>query len=62
MPYWLVLIIVGVILYIATMAPVFPAAWSRVVQALGGLLVVAGVLILVIALIFGADAVDFRNR
>lgn len=47
-PRWLMLIIVGVLLYIFTMAPVFPAAWTRVVQALAGLLVIVGVLLLVL--------------
>lgn len=54
MENWLLLIIVGVILYILTFAPIFPAAWTKVVQMLGGLLVLVGVLILVLGLL-GVD-------
>lgn len=51
MANWLVLIVVGILIYIVTLAPIFPGAWRPVVQALGGVLIVVGVLILVLGLL-----------
>jgi hypothetical protein len=51
MANWLILVVVGALLWIATLAPLFPAGWVRVTQAVGGLLIFVGVLILVLGLL-----------
>ena len=51
MPNWLALIIVGFVLCALIYAPVFPAAWARFVQFIGGVLIVVGVILLVLILL-----------
>lgn len=51
MANWLALIIVGLIIYAFTLAPVFPPGWRPFAQALGGILVVVGLLVLVLSIL-----------
>ena len=51
MPNWLALIIVGCIVYAFTLIPPFPPGWRPFAQALGGILVAVGLLILVLGLL-----------
>lgn len=51
MANWLVLIVVGIIIYISTYAPVFPADWVTITQAIGGVLVLVGVVIFILGLL-----------
>lgn len=51
MPQWALLVIVGLILFAVTYAPIFPAAWSRFVQALGGILLVVGLVLFVLGVL-----------
>jgi RsiW-degrading membrane proteinase PrsW (M82 family) len=51
MANWLTLVVVGLVIWAFTLAPVFPAGWRTFVQALAGILVAVGVLILVLGLL-----------
>lgn len=51
MANWLTLIIVGLVVYTITLAPVFPPAWRPLAAGLGGILVVIGILVLVLGLL-----------
>lgn len=51
MSNWLLLIVVGLIVYAVTLAPFFPPAWRAVAQALGGILVAVGLVLLVFGLL-----------
>jgi hypothetical protein len=60
MASWLALIVVGLIVYCITLAPVFPPAWKPLVQALGGILIVVGLVILVL-LALGIEVATGQN-
>lgn len=51
MPYWLVLLIAGALLYIATRAPVFPAEWTGFTRAIAGVLIVIGAFVFLLVLL-----------
>lgn len=51
MANWLLLIIVGCLVYAFTLAPAFPAGWRPFAQAMGGILVAVGLLVLVLGLL-----------
>ena len=48
MPQWLALILLGLIIYGASLAPPIPAAWKPFMQWIGGLLALVGVLLLLL--------------
>lgn len=51
MANWLVLVVVGFLIYACTLAPVFPPGWRPFAQAVGGILVLVGLLVLVLGLL-----------
>ena len=51
MANWLTLIIVGCLIYVLTLTPIFPAEWKPAASILGGLLAFLGVLLLVLKLL-----------
>lgn len=51
MPSWLTLIIVGLIVYALSLAPVVPLSWKPFLQWIGGILAVIGVILLVLFLL-----------
>ena len=48
MPNWLVLIIVGILVYGASLAPPVPVTWKPFMQWIGGLLALIGIILLVL--------------
>lgn len=48
MPQWLILVALGVLIYGVTLAPVVSAAWKPFLQWVGGVLGLAGVILLVL--------------
>lgn len=60
MANWIVLVVVGILIYISTYAPVFPSAWETFAQAVGGVLVLVGLVIFVLGLL--GIGVGRRNR
>lgn len=51
MANWLTLIVVGLLVWAFTLIPVFPPAWRPFAQALAGILIAIGLLLLVLGLL-----------
>lgn len=52
MPSWLSLILVGCLIYGITLAPVFPAEWGPFARFTGGLVALAGIVVLILSIIW----------
>jgi hypothetical protein len=48
MPNWLAFVIVGIVLYGASLAPPIPPTWKPFLQWIGGALVLIGIILLVL--------------
>lgn len=51
MSNWLALIIIGCVVYALTLIPPFPPGWRPFAQALAGILVAVGLLVLVLGVL-----------
>ena len=51
MPNWLLLVVIGILLYAVSLAPPVPVTWKPFLQWVGGALVLIGIILLVLVLL-----------
>ena len=51
MPNWLLLVVIGILLYAVSLAPPVPVTWKPFLQWIGGALVLIGIILLVLVLL-----------